>query len=87
MLCDERASIDWARVMRGIASIANAVTPADASRLAVSASVSGFRKPIRTLPRSMSSRSVADGARTTATTSEPQASAADPIVAPASANA
>ena len=43
LACDESASIAWARVIRGIASIAKLVTPAAASALFVSAEVSGAR--------------------------------------------
>jgi hypothetical protein len=32
VLCEDRASIGWARVMRGIDSIANATTPRAESR-------------------------------------------------------
>src|SRR3954465_5146757 len=70
--------------MRGIASTANAVTPASASARVVSTLVKGPRKPISTEPRSSRPISSMLGARTTATTSAPQASAAEPTVTPAS---
>jgi hypothetical protein len=43
---DDRASIDCAREMRGIASIAKAVTPAAVSAAATSGSDRGARKPM-----------------------------------------
>src|SRR3954452_22805472 len=70
--------------MRGIASIANAVTPRSASARVLSALVSGARKPISTEPLPSCPISSIVGVRTTATTSAPQASEADPMVAPAS---
>ncbi len=50
MAWEDSASIDWAREMRGIASIANAVAPVAAIACSPSALVSGARKPIRTEP-------------------------------------
>ena len=47
---EDSASIDWARVIRGIASTAKLVTPPEASDFASGAFVSGCRKPIRTWP-------------------------------------
>src|SRR5260221_509658 len=46
----ESASIDWAREMRGIASMAIAVTPAEARVRTPSELVSGSRKPMRVAP-------------------------------------
>ena len=68
MACEESASIDWAREMRGIASMAKLVTPASASARTVSAAVSGARKPISTEPRPRRPISSADGGATLATT-------------------
>ncbi len=48
LACEESASIAWARVILGIASIAKLVTPADASARLVAPEVSGARWPIRT---------------------------------------
>ena len=50
MLCEDSASIDCAREIRGIASIANAVAFASASARVVCGLVSGARKPIRIEP-------------------------------------
>ena len=69
MACEESASIDWARVMRGIASIAKLVTPASASARTVSSAVSGWRKPTSTEPRPSRPISSALGGATFATTS------------------
>ena len=66
--------------MRGIDSIANAVTPRAVSRSMPSASVSGCRWPIRTCPSRRRSTSSALGLRTLATRSASQGS---PRVAPA----
>ena len=43
LACEESASIAWARVIRGIASIAKLVTPASPSARLVSPEVSGAR--------------------------------------------
>ena len=72
--------MDWAREMRGIASIAKLVTPASASARTVSAAVSGARKPISTEPRERRPISSAEGGATFATTSPDQPS---PSAAPA----
>jgi hypothetical protein len=60
--CEDSASIDCAREIRGIASIANAVAPVAAIARAPSAFVSGARKPIRT--ESPLSRELSSGATT-----------------------
>ena len=52
MAWEDSASIDWAREMRGIVSIANAVAPLAAIRSTPSWFVSGARKPISTEPPS-----------------------------------
>src|SRR6478609_9484563 len=67
--------------MRGIASIANAVTPARASALSVSGWVRGARKPTSTPPRRRRPISSSEGGATMTTTSAAHGS---PIVAPAS---
>ena len=77
----ESASIDCARVIRGMASIANEVTPAWASPFATSPLVSGWRNPIRTVPSFIRPISSADGGATLATTSPEKPS---PRPAPAS---
>jgi hypothetical protein len=69
--------------MRGIASIANAVTFASASARVVSADVSGARKPTRTEPSPSFPISSLVGAATLTTTSAFHGS---PIFAPASSN-
>ena len=65
--------MDCARVMRGMASMAKEVTPASASALEVSPAVSGWRKPISTVPLSMRPISSALGGATLATTSPSEA--------------
>ena len=67
--------------MRGIASIAKLVTPADASALVVSPEVSGARCPISTWPERSLEISSTVGIATLATTSAPQASSPDPTAA------
>ncbi len=42
--------MDWARVMRGMASMAKEITPASARARTVSGAVRGERKPISTPP-------------------------------------
>ena len=69
MAWEDSASIDCARVMRGMASMAKDVTPASASALAVSGAVSGWRKPISTLPSRRRPISSSLGGATLATTS------------------
>ena len=81
MAWEDSASIDWARVIRGIASMAKLVTPASARARTVSPPPSGLRKPISTEPRPSRAISSGDGGATLATTSPPKPS---PIVAPAS---
>src|SRR4051812_28970165 len=77
----ERASIDWAREMRGIASMAIAVTPAEARGRTPSELVSGSRKPMRVAPWPSLATSSGVGGATLTTMSALQGS---PIVAPAS---
>ena len=67
--CDERASIDWARDMRGSSSRLKAVTPRLASALTMSPWVEGCRKLISTAPSRSSSTSVRIGACTLSTAS------------------
>ncbi len=71
-----------ARVVRGAASSANAVSPASARRCRPSRS-NGSSMPTSTAPRCIAPSSVADGARTFSTVSAPSASALLPIDAPA----
>ncbi len=67
--CDERASIFWARLIRGTVSIAKALTLRSASFLVTSALVSGSRNPISTVPSFIRSTSEGSGLRTLKTTS------------------
>ena len=69
--CDESASIDCARVIRGTASIANATTPWACRRAMPSGSVSGSRKPISTMPGRSAATSSAPGLPTRTTASAP----------------
>ena len=80
MAWEESASIDWAREMRGIFSIAKAVAPLAAIRSTPSGFVSGARKPISTASPSFAASS-ADGGATLTIASASQGS---PVVAPAS---
>ena len=79
----ESASIDCARVMRGMASMAKLVTPCEARALAVSPAVRGWRKPISTASRPSLPISSALGGATLATTS-PDSPAPSCTLAPAS---
>src|SRR5712691_10327210 len=83
--CEESASIGWARVMRGIDSIAKATTPREASRSIPSRSVSGWRKAIRTCPSCKRPASGSLGFCILTTASAPQAPS--PTCAPASTKA
>src|SRR5947209_5378184 len=78
----ESASMAWAREMRGMASMASAVAPAEASARVVSGAPSGLRKPMRTVPEPSREISSLLGAATLATTAPLQTSSL--IVAPAS---
>ena len=69
MACEDSASIDCARVMRGIASIAKLVTPAVRERPDGVGRVSGARKPTSTEPSASRPISSALGGATFATTS------------------
>ena len=82
MAWEDSASIDWAREMRGIASIANAVAPVAAIACRPSALVSGARKPIRTVSPPRRWVSSWEGGATLTTASASQTAA--PSVAPAS---
>ena len=83
--CEESASIAWARVMRGIASIAKLLTSAAASARLVSAEVHGARWAISTCPGCIEPISSTEGVPTRSTTSAPVAVAASETSAPASA--
>ncbi len=67
--CEESASIDCARVVRGIDSIANATTPCSRRRAIPSASVSGSRKPTTTVPFASLGDELSEGDATHATAS------------------
>src|SRR5215208_7136195 len=69
--CDESASIDCARLMRGIDSIAKPRTPAAVRRSIPSWSVSGCRNATTTCPSASRRASSAVGAATFATASTP----------------
>jgi hypothetical protein len=71
VLCDERASIGCARVMRGIESIENAVTRRSASARTRSPFTSGCRNAIRIWPSPSRPTSSALGCCTFATASAP----------------
>ncbi|MCY1295838.1 hypothetical protein D9M69_299820 [compost metagenome] len=71
-----------ARVMRGAASSANAVTPAAAMRALFEAS-NGLSMPTNTEPGFIWASSTESGARTFSTAWAPSASARVPMVAPA----
>ena len=47
---DDSASMLWARVMRGISSIENALTPRSATACAAAGSPSGSEKPMMACP-------------------------------------
>ncbi|CFW29812.1 Uncharacterised protein [Bordetella pertussis] len=83
MACDDSTSRLCARVMRGAASSAKAVSPAAARRCRSSAS-NGSSMPASTAPRFMCGSSLSAGARTFSTSSQPSAVSAVPSVAPAS---
>ena len=86
MACDESASIDCARVIRGIDSIANATTPASRSCAIPSVSVSGWRNPTSTVPGESAPIASAAGFDTQATASAfEKTAAASTTWAPASA--
>jgi hypothetical protein len=78
--CDDNASIDCARLIRGIRSIASAVAPVAAMAASPSGSPSGLRKPTRIVPARRCVSSCEDGGATFAITSAPQGS---PSSAPA----
>ena len=84
LACEESASIDCARLMRGIASMAKLVAPVAAIARTPSPLVSGPRNPIKVVPEPSRAVSPASGAATLTTTSAPSASpASSVIVAPA----
>ena len=72
---DDSASMLWARVMRGMSSIENALAPRSATACAADGSASGSEKPMRACPGRSSSMSArpaspaAPGLRTCSTTS------------------
>ena len=82
LACDDNTSIDCARVMRGAASSAKAVSPCVAMAEMFSAS-NGLSMPTTTVPAFISVRSSGDGALTFRTISAAKASAALAMVAPA----
>src|SRR4051812_46387968 len=84
--CEDSASIDWAREMRGIASIAKAVAPVAAIALAGPFAPSGLRKPISTDCLPSLEISPSRGGATLATTSAFQASSAETSFTPAASS-
>ena len=82
--CEDSASIDCAREIRGIASIANAVAPVCASAALPGPFVSGARKPTSTDSAPSRADSSGAGGATFATTSADQAPS--PSLAPAASN-
>ncbi|COX73094.1 Uncharacterised protein [Mycobacterium tuberculosis] len=79
MACDDSASITCAREMRGMASSANACTPAWVSAPIELSALRGARKPISVCPPRNRPTSAAVGGATLTTTSAAQAS---PMLAP-----
>ena len=73
---DDSASMDCARVIRGIDSIAKATTPRSRSRAMPSESLSGSRNPITTVPGASDATTSADGDATHASASAPLVSEA-----------
>ena len=85
VLCEDKASIDCARVMRGIDSIAKPMIPRSDRRSIPSLSVNGSRKEISATPSGIAATSSALGLRTRTTTSAPEySSGPEATVAPAS---
>ena len=81
-------SSDWAREMRGTASIASTVIGRGGQRLdQVGVAAPGLSRPISVAPSRSRAISSADGALTRSTTSACHASSAVPTRAPASAYA
>ena len=72
VLCEDKASIDCARVMRGIDSIAKPTIPRSDRRSIPSLSVNGSRKEISATPSGIAATSSAVGLRTRTTTSAPE---------------
>ncbi len=83
LLCDERESIDWARVTRGIASMLNAVVRLPASARTASVLVSGWIVAISAAPSRSSAISSADGFCTFTTRSAPKTALRSATAAPA----
>ncbi len=77
-------SIDWAREMRGTASIASAVTPRAASASSSSGLNAGASRPMSVEPGASCAISASVGALTFSTTSLESASATVAMRAPAS---
>ena len=82
-----RTSSDWAREMRGTASIAIAVTSRAASLSTSSGASAGLMMLMTVAPSCSSAISSSDGGLTWKTISAPQASAAEPMLAPAAPKA
>ena len=86
--CEDSASIDCARLIRGTASIAKLVAPLAAIARTPSPLVKGPKKPISVLPEPSRTISSAFGAATLTTTSAPNTTAGSSVSsAPASAYA
>ena len=80
--CEDNTSMLCARVVRGAASSANAVSPA-AFIAAMPSLLNGSSMPTTTVPRFICASSFACGERTFNTVFAPNASTAPPIDAPA----
>ena len=88
LLCEESASIDWAREILGIDSIANAVALTAASARVVWGLVRGAKKPIKIEPCPSSPISASLGGEIFTTTSERHSSPVSAVNrAPASSKA
>src|SRR5205823_13895310 len=84
--CEERASIDCAREMRGTISSEKAVTPCAARALTAAALAAGCRKPTETAPLRMALTSASEGGCTRRTTSAADRALAWPLTTEAPAS-
>ncbi len=83
--CEVSASIDWARLIRGTSSMANAVTWACARARTTSSSAPGEQKPRVTAPGLSLATTSGRSGRTCRSTSTPAASTVSTTSAPAAA--
>ncbi len=82
LACELSTSMLWARVVRGAASSAKAVSPAAAMRCSPGAS-NGLSMPTTVVPGFIAASSLSCGGRTLSTSSQPNAPAWSVISAPA----